>query len=183
VTCPSAVLLHASGVTATVTASDDESGLATDPSDTVSIDTSSVGPQTVTRTAVDNVGHSVEKSCTTQVQYMYSGVLQPVNPDGSSIFKLGSTIPVKFALTDAQAASIGGAVATLSVAKISNSIEGSFVEATSTSNATTGSLFRYDAAGQQYIFNLSTKGLTTGTWSLKVTLDDGTSYTTHVSLK
>ena len=183
VTCPSAVLLHASSVTATVTASDDESGLGTDPSGTVSIDTSAVGPQTVTRTAVDNVGHSVEKSCTTQVQYMYSGVLQPINPDGSSIFKLGSTIPVKFALTDAQAANIGGAVATLSVAKISNSVEGTFIEAVSTSNATTGSVFRYDAAGQQYIFNLSTKSLSTGTWSLKVTLDDETSYTTHISLK
>jgi hypothetical protein len=114
---------------------------------------------------------------------MYSGVLQPINPDGSSIFKLGSTVPVKFALTDADAAKIETAVASLSVAKVSNDVEGTFVEASSTSNATTGLLFRYDATSQQYIFNLSTKGLSTGTWSLKVTLDDGTSYTTHVSLR
>ena len=106
-----------------------------------------------------------------------------MNPDGSSIFKLGSTVPVKFALTDADAARVGGAVATLSVAKVSDDVAGSYVEAVSTSNATTGSLFRYDAAGQQYIFNLATKGLTTGTWSLKVTLDDGTSYTLQISLR
>jgi hypothetical protein len=176
VTCPSAVLLHAAGVQANVSASDGESGLASDPSGTVAIDTSTVGPKTVTRAATDNVGHSVEKSCTTQVQYMFSGVLQPINPDGSSIFKLGSTVPVKFALTDAGGARIGGAVASLSIAQVSNDVEGTFVEAVSTSAATTGSLFRYDATAQQYIFNLATKGLTTGTYSLKITLDDGTSY-------
>jgi hypothetical protein len=114
---------------------------------------------------------------------MYGGILQPINPDGSSIFKLGSTVAVKFALTDAQVANVGTAVATLAVAKVSNNVEGTFVEATSTSNATTGSLFRYDASGQQYIFNLATKGLTSGTYSLKITLDDGTTYTQHISLR
>jgi hypothetical protein len=112
---------------------------------------------------------------------MYSGVYQPINADGSSIFKLGSTVPVKFTLTDSNIATVCNAVASLSVAKISNNVEGTFVEAVSTSNATTGSLFRCD--GQQYIFNLSTKGLTTGTYSLKITLDDGTTYSQHISLK
>jgi lysophospholipase L1-like esterase len=181
VTCPVAVLLNASGVNATVTASDDESGLVSDPSGSVAISTATVGPKTVSRTATDNVGHSTTKSCTTQVQYMYSGVFQPINADGSSIFKLGSTVPVKFTLTDSNIATVCNATATLSAAKISNNVEGTFVEATSTSNATTGSLFRCD--GQQYIFNLATKGLTTGTYSLKITLDDGTTYTQHISLK
>lgn len=183
VTCPSAVLLGASGFLATVSASDGQSGLVSDPSGTVAIDTSSVGPKTVARAVADHVGHSATNSCTTQVQYMYSGVQQPINPDGSSIFKLGSTVPVKFALTNAATSAVGSAVASLSVAKISSNVEGTFVEAMSTSNATTGSLFRYDASAQQYIFNLATKGLTTGTYSLKVTLDDGTTYTTHISLR
>jgi hypothetical protein len=182
VACPSAVLLHAAGVEATVSASDDESGLGSDPTGSVAIDTSSVGPQTVTRTATDNVGHSTTQSCTTQVQYMFSGALQPINPDGSSIFKLGSTVPVKFRLTDAASAPIGTAVASLSVAKVSNDVEGTFDEASSTSNATSGSLFRSDGAGQ-YIFNLSTKSLSAGTWSLRVTLDDGMTYTTRISLR
>jgi lysophospholipase L1-like esterase len=183
VSCPAAVLLGASGVNANVSASDDESGLASDPSGLVAINTSSVGPKTVSRSATDNVVHSTTKSCTTQVQYMFSGAMQPINPDGSSIFKLGSTVPVKFALTDSSASAIGSAVASLSVAKVSNSVEGTFVEAVSTSNATTGSLFRYDATSQQYIFNLSTKSLTTGTYSLKISLDDGTTYTAHISLR
>jgi hypothetical protein len=114
---------------------------------------------------------------------MFSGTLQPINPDGSSIFKLGSTVPVKFALTNSQAASVGTAVASLSIAKVSNNVEGTFVEAASTSNATTGSLFRYDATAQQYIFNLATKGLTTGTYSLKITLDDGATYSQQISLR
>jgi hypothetical protein len=50
------------------------------------------------------------------------------------------------------------------------------------SAVTTGTLFRLAGDGQ-YIFNLSTKGLTTGTWSLKVSLDDGTEYVTRVSLR
>jgi hypothetical protein len=183
VTCPSAVLLNAAGVHATIAASDGESGLVSDPSGSPAIDTSTVGAKTTTRTVADNVGHSATRSCTTQVQYMFSGVLQPINPDGSSIFKLGSTVPVKFALTNAATGGIGGAVASLSVAKVANSVEGTFVEATSTSSATTGSLFRYDATAQQYIFNLATKGLTTGTYRLKITLDDGTTYTQNISLR
>jgi hypothetical protein len=87
------------------------------------------------------------------------------------------------AASTAGASPVAGAVASLSVAKVSNNVDGTFLEAASTSNATTGSLFRYDASGQQYIFNLSTKSLTTGTYSLKITLDDGTSYIQHISLR
>jgi hypothetical protein len=182
VTCPSTVLLNGKA-SASVTASDGQSGLAADPSATVSIPTSPVGAKTVTRTATDNVGHSTTKSCTTNVIYAFSGILQPVNADGSSIFKLGSTVPIKFNLMDAGKTPQGAAVANLTIAKVTNEIDGTFVEATSTSAATTGTLFRYDSSGQQYIFNLGTSGLSKGTWNLKVTLDDGVSYTQRISLK
>jgi GDSL-like Lipase/Acylhydrolase family len=182
VTCPSTVLLNGKA-SASVTASDLQSGLAADPTATVTINTATVGSKTTTRIATDNVGHSTTKSCTTVVGYAFSGILQPVNPDGSSIFKLGSTVPVKFALKDAAGVLIGTAVANLTIAKVTNEIDGSYVEASSTSAATTGTLFRYDAAGQQYIFNLGTSGLSKGTWNLKVTLDDGNSYTQRISLK
>ncbi len=69
ITCPASVLIGSPGVTATVTASDGQSGLASDPSGTVAIETSIAGAKTVTRTAVDNVGHSTTSSCTTQVVY------------------------------------------------------------------------------------------------------------------
>jgi hypothetical protein len=176
------VLLNGTA-SATVSASDGQSGLASNPSASVSISTSTVGAKTTTRTATDNVGHATTKSCTTVVGYAFSGILQPVNSDGSSIFKLGSTVPVKFALTNAAGASQGSAVANLTLAKVTNEIDGTFVEATSTAAATTGTLFRYDSSAQQYIFNLGTKELSKGTWTLKVTLDDGNSYTQRISLK
>ncbi|HEX2931005.1 MAG TPA: hypothetical protein VHV54_14885 [Candidatus Binatia bacterium] len=37
--------------------------------------------------------------------------------------------------------------------------------------------------GTEWHFNLSTKGLTAGTWLLKVTLVDGSQYTVWISLK
>ena len=68
VTCPATAQVGEAGVEATVTASDGYSGLATDPSGKVPISTSAAGAVITTRTAVDNVGHSTTKSCTTQVQ-------------------------------------------------------------------------------------------------------------------
>jgi hypothetical protein len=67
ITCPPTAAVG-SEASATVTASDGQSGLASDPSGTVPIDTSTPGPKTVTRTAVDNVGHETTESCTTNVE-------------------------------------------------------------------------------------------------------------------
>jgi lysophospholipase L1-like esterase len=181
VICPAAVLLH-SAASATITASDGESGLAVDPSGTATIDTSSVGPRISSASATDNVSHDNSASCTTAVQYLYGGLAQPINPDGSSIFKFGSTVPVKFHLTDAAGNPVAGAIARLEVAKVSNNVEGSFVEADTNVAATSGNLFR-DSGSGDYIFNLNTKPLSAGTWSLKVVMDDGTEYRTRVSFR
>jgi lysophospholipase L1-like esterase len=67
VSCPPTAQVGSPGVIATVSASDGQSGLASDPSGTVPINTNSAGPKTVERTAVDNVGHSTTSSCTTLV--------------------------------------------------------------------------------------------------------------------
>ena len=101
--------------------------------------------------------------------------------DGSSIFKLGSTIPVKFQLRDAAGNFVTNAVAKLYLTKIDNAVEGSELEAVSTSAASTGNLFR--CADNQYIFNLGTKSLTAGTWRLTIVLDDGTSRYVDISLR
>jgi hypothetical protein len=114
--------------------------------------------------------------------YSWSGVQQPINGDNSSIFKLGSTVPVKFQLTGASAG-ITNLAATLTYTKVSSGVEGTYLEATSTAAATSGDLFRYDATSGQYIYNWSTKGLTTGTYRLKISLGDGVAHTVDVSLK
>lgn len=66
VSCPATAPVGSSA-SASVTAADGQSGLASDPSGTVPIDTSKAGPQTVERAAVDDVGHSTSASCTTDV--------------------------------------------------------------------------------------------------------------------
>ena len=105
-------------------------------------------------------------------KYSWSGVLQPINSDCGSVFKLGSTIPVKFRLTGACDGN-PNVVAKIYLAKITNSIIGSDVEASSTSAADSGNTFRYDPANGQYIFNLATKPLSAGTWQIRVDLGDG----------
>ncbi len=66
VTCPATTPVG-SNANANVSASDGQSGLATDPSGSVPIDTSKTGSQTIERTATDNVGHVASASCTTEV--------------------------------------------------------------------------------------------------------------------
>jgi hypothetical protein len=94
--------------------------------------------------------------------FAWSGVLQPINSDGSSIFKLGSTVPVKFDLTGL-CAGMSTLNARIFLAKITDGILGSEMEAVSTAASDSGNTFRYDAASGQYIFNLSTKAISSGT--------------------
>jgi Acetyl xylan esterase (AXE1) len=66
VNCPATTPVGSSA-SASIVASDAQSGLASDPSGSAPIDTSEEGPQTITRSATDNVGHETTASCTTQV--------------------------------------------------------------------------------------------------------------------
>jgi hypothetical protein len=162
-------------------AADDRSGFAEDPNGTSDLDGTVPGQFTTTAEIQDKAGNTTSHTCAYGVVYDYSGLLQPINADGSSVFKLGSTVPVKLQLRDIGGVLQSAAIARLEVVKLSDDIEGDVLEAVSTSAATTGNLFRYD--GGQYIFNLSTKGLSTGTWNLKVTLDDGTQQRTRIGLR
>ena len=67
ITCPATARVG-SPASATFAASDEFSGLASEPSGTVAIDTSTAGAKTVSTTAVSNVGLETTKSCTTQVE-------------------------------------------------------------------------------------------------------------------
>ena len=145
-----------------------------------------IGATQVTCTAQDADGQVGSASFTVRVNVQAASpdgfYLQPVNNDGSSIFKLGSTIPAKFKLTG-PSASITTLAATLTLVRISNQVTGSVVEAISSGAANAGNTYRYDATTQQYIFNLSTKSLTAGTWDLQTNLGDGVQHTVRVSLR
>ncbi|HXU06525.1 MAG TPA: PxKF domain-containing protein [Polyangia bacterium] len=148
--------------------------------------TFALGKTTVICNAADGGGRAAPPAMFTiwvQVQAPADGTffLAPINPDGSSIFN-GGTIPVKFKLTGASA-SIANLTARLLVTKVSSGISGSVLEATSTSTADIGNVFRYDPTARQYIFNLSTKSLAAGTWSLRADLGDAVYHQINVSLK
>lgn len=159
-----------SGLTASVTVDASSSSVCTISGGTVSF----LGAGTCTLDA--NQSGNASYSAAPQVQQSFtvnsalptwSGFQQPVNADGSSIFKLGRTVPVKFQLTGASAG-ITNLQAALYVTKVTNSIDGTDVEAISTSAADSGNTFRYDPSNQQYVFNLGTSSLTAGTYKLKI---------------
>jgi dipeptidyl aminopeptidase/acylaminoacyl peptidase len=179
--CPASVLLHGSA-SVLVTASDDQSGLRDDPSGSVPVDTDTAGDQTIARTAVDNVGHVRTASCDVGVQYAYSGLLSPVNRDGSSVFKLNSTVPLKLRLADAADRDVDTAHIVVEMERYSSSVLGTEIESTVTATPTNGKDFTYHGAGE-YHYNLSTKPLSVGTWNIKLTLGDGTVRRTRISVR
>jgi hypothetical protein len=87
--CPAPVSIGAKGVNATVTASDGQSGLAKDPSGSYPINTSTGGVKTVKVTAIDNVGHETEGSCSTLVGYTQ---VITTNLKGNLTIKAGQAI-------------------------------------------------------------------------------------------
>jgi hypothetical protein len=163
------------------------SGLATDPGIVpITVPTDSVGAKTLSVDAgsvMDVAGNlSLQASASYSVCYGWGDFLSPVTAGGKGLFKLGSTVPVKFALFDANGAAVSTAVANLYVAKMTNATEyGDYELIVSTSSATTGNLFRFSDG--LYIFNLGTKNLSTGTWRIEVRLNDGTSQYITISLK
>ena len=152
-----------------------------------SLDTGSVGSKTFTVTTTDNAGNQRTETFGYRVTYAYGDVRQPINRDGSSVFKAGSTVPVKFSVTDFDNAPVGTAGARLVAVRTYNS-DGALPdelqeEAVANVSATSGNLFRYDAGERQYIYNLSTKGMKAGSYQLVIELNDGKQYTAIINLR
>jgi len=123
--------------------------------------------------------------------YVFSGFLQPINdtkyhPDQSmSIFKTGSTVPVKFQLknSNGEVIQVSSLPKWLQPVKLST-LNGAVTESTYAISGTTGSDFKWDSTSQQYIYNWSTKGLSSGyQYRLSVSLDDGNTYSVTVGLR
>jgi hypothetical protein len=77
------------------------------------------------------------------------------------------------------------AVARLSLCRISSVVLGTVQEAdvSSTGNANTSDLFRYDSSSGKFIYNLSTRSLAQGTYRADVALDDGSVHSVRFSLR
>lgn len=182
----------ASGYTAT----DGGSGLASStPASGLNINTAAVGPKTFNVTATDNVGNVSTGAAGYSVAYAPAGVLcplgpgrtilQPINADGSSVFKQGSTVPAKFRVYDANCNSIGtpGVVADFRLVQVITGTVTSAVNETVVSTAA-DPLYRWSASDQQWIFNTNTKGLAANsTYVFRITLNDGTDIDFRYGLK
>jgi len=165
------------------------------------VDTTVPGTYAVTYTATDACGNQMSITRTVNVsgpQYRPAGqscyvngvltpghaILPPVKADGSSVFKEGSTVPLKFMVFDANCNSVGtpgvvtGMMLTGTVKGTTGSVNESIVSTTPDSS------FRWDPTAQQWIFNLSTKNLpSNATFTYVINLNDGSNITFQFGLR
>jgi hypothetical protein len=112
-------------------------------------------------------------------------ILQPVNLDGTSVFKQKSTVPAKFRVCDANGVSVGtpGVVSAFNLVQI---VSGTVVQTVTEAVDSTipDASFRWDATGQQWIFNISSKNMSANvTYVFQITLNDGTTIPFQFGLK
>jgi hypothetical protein len=119
---------------------------------------------------------------TVQVRYAWSGFLPPINPNGSTVFRLRNVIPVRFQLTGGSA-SITNAKPKLSWTLVSSTPGVGQPIPIEILPADSGNTFRYQPLRRQYQFNLSTSSFTRGVWRLAVELGDGVTRTVLITLR
>src|SRR6266498_706644 len=152
-----------------------------------------LGTTTVNCSATDSHGNNASGNFTVTVQYPTTGIkcngvpghqiLSPINTDGSSVFKQGSTIPVKFRICDAKGTTIKNLdvvknfrlIKIISKGTVSN-VDQAVVSATSETV--------FHAGNQQWIFNINTKNLMAGNMYIYlITLNDASTIQFQFSLK
>jgi hypothetical protein len=149
-----------------------------------------VGSFTYTATATDRAGNSTTIPGAYKVIYKWDGFLQPINDTAhqvglsTSIFKAGSTIPVKFQLKRADGTVVQSAAAPVWLAPVKGGAMSLPVDETAqTVTADSGSTFRYDATAQQYIYNWKTPSTGGSYYQIGVKLDDGQTYYVNIGLR
>gem|GEM_PF-3034756 len=128
---------------------------------------------------------------TVTMPYVFSGFMQPIDDPNyypgqtPSVFKAGSTIPVKFQLkkydgTIVQATSVPVWLSPQRQNKMNSVVD----EPVYNLPGTNGNTYKWDPTSQQYIYNWSTKGLTAGYWyKIYAKLDDGNTLSVLIGLK
>ncbi|MDQ3678473.1 MAG: PxKF domain-containing protein [Actinomycetota bacterium] len=175
--CPTGQVILGSSQSITVTAADGHSGLVSDPSGTVTLDTATVGAKTKTITIEDKVGHTSQAVCAYSVVYNWSGFFQPI--DNSGVYNqvnAGRTIPAKFSLGGDQGLNImaAGSPSSVQVACPASAT----VDAVEETSTATVSGLKYDPVADQYIYNWKTLTSYAGTCRrLTVKLADETTHT------
>jgi hypothetical protein len=117
--------------------------------------------------------------------FVFSGFQPPVINDGSGIYQAKSTIPFKFRLSTCAGATPAPVTATIEVIPYAGTIVGTVdVGPLPALKADTGTVYAYDAKGNQYIFNLGTKNLAAGAaYLVRTRVSDGSVHDVVISLK
>jgi hypothetical protein len=150
-----------------------------------------VGTYTVSASATDNAGNNAATTLTYRVIYRWDGFLQPVNDTAhqvgtsTSIFKGGSTVPMKFQLKTAAGAIVqANTLPTWLTPVKGSSVSAPVDESVYSDTATGGGAYAWDPTGQQYQYNWSTKSVSSGSYyRVGVRLDDGQTYDVNVGLR
>jgi hypothetical protein len=152
----------------------DANGVATVP---YSVSTLSIGNHTIIASFAGDCDYEATSgSNTLGITYGVVSFQQPINADGSSIFKSVKTIPVKILVKDANGIPVTDAVAYVFFAAYSGTVLGTETESLPLANTNndSGNLMRLsDATTGQYIFNWDTTGLPNGTYRIRIDLGEG----------
>jgi len=181
-TTVSAIATSKSGarVNYTVTATDN-----VDPNPKVKCDPPSgalfpLGTTTVNCKATDAAGNSSSGKFTVKVTVAWTGLLAPINADGSARFPLGLPIALRFALTGASA-NICDLDAKLFVAPLDAAGKPGSEKPAVGLPPGAGNLFYFLPIINQYAMLLDTRPMTVGGWQLRVDLGDGEIRTQRIS--
>jgi hypothetical protein len=150
-----------------------------------------VGTFTFGATATDRAGNTTTRTGSYRVLYRWDGFRQPINDTAHlldqslSVFKGGSTVPAKFQLKRADGTVVQAIRAPQWLPPVMGSPTTALVGELLFSDAeTSGTDFRWDAGGQQYQYNWSTKGAAPGyQYQVRVALDDGRVYGVTIALR
>ena len=162
---------------------------------TTATSASPVGSYSITCTVgtlfSDNYTFSTFIPATLKIIYRFDGFLQPINDTSHqigqslSVFKAGSTVPVKLQLKRADGTIVqANTLPTWLPPQKGSSMSVPVDESVYTDPGTTGSAFKWDSTSQQYQYNWNTKGFASGYWyKIFVQLNDGTTQSVTIGLK
>jgi PKD repeat protein len=179
-----ATYLLGTALTPRCTASDAGSGLVGECTVTVTGGTTDgMGEFTVTAVARDVAGNSTSVTARYRVAYRWTGFLSPISSTGISSFTAGSTVPVKFTLTDADGNVVqpGSAPQWLTPQrgpKIGKSLTAGVMGEPQPSGTT------FTRSDQYWQYNWKTKKSDRGYyWRIGARLDDGEVYQVWIAVK
>jgi hypothetical protein len=157
--CPTGSVPFRSSQSVIVGASDDHSGLATNPGGIYTLDANTAGQHTRSFTATDRVGNSKSASCVyTVATWDFPGFFRPVDPLPTyNLVKAGSSVPIKFSLDGApvpgsntgQGLSIFASAPASAPITCNSTADVDAVEETGTAG---NSSLTYDATADQYVY-------------------------------